>query len=84
MSTEQNEPPVDSRIILGGLAVVALAVLSVFFDPIAIADWVIGFSMKAFMALFVSVVTAIIVMIIGGIALAGILAIGQLFGYSDD
>jgi hypothetical protein len=84
MSTEQNEPPVDSRIILGGLAVVALAILSVFVDPFAIVDWIIGFSMKVFMALFVSVVTAIIVMIIGGIALAGILAIGQLFGYSDD
>lgn len=84
MSTEQNEPPVDIRIIMGGLAVVGLAILSVFVDPFAIADWIIGFSMKVFMALFVSVVTALIVMLIGGIALGVILAVGELFGYSDD
>jgi hypothetical protein len=84
MSTEQNEPPVDSRIIFGGLAVVAIALLFAFSDPIAFLDWVIGFSMKAFISIFVAVVTAIIVMVFGGLTLGIILAIGQLFGYSDD
>ena len=78
MSTDQSEPPVDTRIIVGALAVVGLAALAVIFDPVAFATWVIGFAWKALLSIFVSVITAIIVMVIGIAALAAF--IGVMYG----
>lgn len=84
MSTEQSEPPVDIRIILGGLALVALAALAVVFDPIELATTGAEFAYMAFLAVLVSVVVSIIIMIVGGLLLGLILGIGRLFGFADE
>lgn len=75
MSTEQSEPPVDSRILGGALVLVVLAALAVIFDPIAFVTWMLGFAWKGILSLLVSLVTAVIVMVIGITALTVVLAV---------